>query len=149
MKFLYSTCLLLLILTISSTLSSCDKTKKTNQKIDDVSTMLSTGTWHIVQFTDDGADELSHFSGYTFTFKSSGTVVVDNGINNYVGSWSITSGSPDDSHDLHLNMQFNYDNYFRDLNEDWEFISYETIQMALKHVSGGNGGTDYLTFNKY
>ena len=37
---------------------------------------------------------------------------------------------------------------FEDLNDDWDFISQSSTKIELIDVSGGNGGTDYLTFEK-
>jgi hypothetical protein len=37
-------------------------------------------------------------------------------------------------------------NDFEDLNDDWDIISHSPTKIELKDVSGGNGGTDYLTF---
>ncbi|MEZ4988540.1 MAG: hypothetical protein R2795_26535 [Saprospiraceae bacterium] len=39
-------------------------------------------------------------------------------------------------------------NRFEELNEDWEIISQSDTRIELVHVSGGNGGTDYLTFER-
>ena len=32
--------------------------------------------------------------------------------------------------------------------DDYKIIEYSATVIKLKHVSGGNGGTDYLTFTK-
>ena len=37
---------------------------------------------------------------------------------------------------------------FEDLSEDWEILSRTASKIELKYVSGGNGGTDLLTFEK-
>jgi len=37
-------------------------------------------------------------------------------------------------------------NDFEDQNEDWIFISQSFAKIELIHISGGNGGTDYLKF---
>lgn len=73
-----------------------------------------------------------------------------NGTNNFDGTWSITgSNSGDDSqNDLELNINFNLSNDFEDLNDDWDFISQSPVKIELIDISGGNGGTDYLTFGK-
>jgi len=42
----------------------------------------------------------------------------------------------------------NLTNDFEDLNDDWDFISQSATKVELIDVSGGNGGTDYLTFEK-
>lgn len=111
---------------------------------------VQSGTWRITKFIDSGDDETNHFTGYIFTFNSSGVINANNGVNSYSGTWSITdSNSNDDSQDdLDFNINFNVTNDFEDLNDDWDFISQTTIKIELIDISGGNGGTDYLTFEK-
>lgn len=127
-------------------LTSCKK----NKTQDDIESNVQSGTWRITKFIDSGSDETANFSGYNFTFNSSGSLSTTNGTNSYDGTWSITdSNSDDDSQDdLHFNISFNLNNYFDDLNDDWEFVSNSATMIELIDISGGNGGTDYLTFVK-
>jgi hypothetical protein len=39
-------------------------------------------------------------------------------------------------------------NKLDDLSDDWDIISYTDTEIKLIDVSGGNGGTDYLTLTK-
>jgi hypothetical protein len=123
---------------------------KDNISIAEVKSNVQTGTWRITKFIDSGKDETNYFTGYNFTFNSSGVLNANNGTNNYNGTWSITdSNSNDDSrNDLDFNIYFNLTNNFLDLNDDWDFISQSSTKIELIDVSGGNGGTDYLTFEK-
>lgn len=107
-------------------------------------------TWRITKFIDSGTDETYRFTGYSFTFNSSGVLNANNGTNNYDGAWSIAdSNSNDDSQDdLDFIINFNLTNDFEDLNDDWDFISQSPTKIELIDISGGNGGTDYLTFEK-
>lgn len=111
---------------------------------------VKSGTWRITKFIDSGVDETNHFTGYNFTFTSAGVLNATNGSTNFDGTWSITdSNSNDDSqNDLDFNIYFNITNDFEDLNDDWDFISQSSTKIELIDVSGGNGGTDYLTFEK-
>ncbi|MFM8951103.1 MAG: hypothetical protein ACKOKB_10040, partial [Bacteroidota bacterium] len=129
--------------------SSCKK--------DDTSTLegqirsnIESGKWRISKFIDSGDDETSNFSGYNFDFGTSGSVTATNGVNSYTGTWSITDSNSDDDNlsDLDFNLNFNLTNNFQDLNDDWDFISQSETKIELIDVSGGNGGTDYLTFVK-
>ena len=108
------------------------------------------GTWRITSFIDSGKDETSHFSGFTFTFDDNGKLTSTNGSVSYTGTWGVTnSNSGDDSpgnQDFHI--LFNLSNDFKDLSEDWQIVSQSSGRIELIHVSGGNGGTDYLTFEK-
>ena len=111
---------------------------------------MKSGSWKITKFIDSGNDETSNFNGYLFVFGDNGQVSASNGSNSYSGSWSITdSNSNDDStDDLDFNLNFNTSNGFEDLNDDWDFISQSATKIELIDVSGGGGGTDYLTFEK-
>lgn len=111
---------------------------------------VQNGTWRITKFIDSGKDETIHFTGYNFTFNSSGVLNANKGTINYNGTWSITdNNSNDDSQDdLDFNINFILTNDFEDLNDDWDFISQSSTKIELIDVSGGNGGTDYLTFEK-
>lgn len=130
---------------------SCSKNDDNpNNTQSQVQTNVQSGTWRITKFVDSGTDETNDFAGYNFTFNSSGVLNASNGTNNYDGSWSITdSNSNDDSqNDLDFNIHFNLTNDFEDLNDDWDLISQSATKIELIDVSGGNGGTDYLTFEK-
>ena len=119
----------------------------TQQAVED---NLETGSWQVTFFEDSGKDETNHFSGYNFTFADNGTLTADNGTNVVQGTWSISdSNSNDDSpDDLDFNIFFSASNDFEELNEDWDIISHTDMKIELVHVSGGNGGTDYLTFER-
>lgn len=111
---------------------------------------VESGTWRITKFEDSGNDETNHFTGYNFTFKSSGVLNANNGTNNYDGTWSITDSSSDDDSidDLDFNINFNLTNDFEELNDDWDIVSQSATKIELKDVSGGDGTTEFLTFQK-
>jgi hypothetical protein len=117
---------------------------------DNIESNVESGTWRISKFIDSGDDETNDFAGYVFTFESNGVLNATNGVNSYDGTWSITdSNSNDDSEDdLDFNINFNLMNEFEDLNDDWDIISQSSTKIELIDVSGGNGGTDFLTFVK-
>ncbi len=133
-------------------LVACKKDDKDsgNTVLENIENNLQSGSWRISKFIDSGTDETHHFAGYNFTFMSSGTLNANNGTNNYDGSWNISdSNSNDDSEDdLHFNINFNLTNDFEDLNDDWDLLSQSVDKIELIDISGGNGGTDYLTFEK-
>tara|TARA_R110000868_G_scaffold220806_2_gene472267 strand:- start:16435 stop:16896 length:462 start_codon:yes stop_codon:yes gene_type:complete len=147
LKISISACILSLF-TIVSCNKDDDNPSKNTQTI--VQTNVQSGTWRITKFIDSGTDETNDFTGYNFTFNSSGVLNANNGTINYDGAWSVTdSNSNDDSEDdLDFNINFNLTNDFEDLNDDWDFISQSPTKIELIDVSGGNGGTDYLTFEK-
>ena len=129
---------------------ACSKDDDNTNTLIGIQSNVENGTWRISKFVDSGTDETNDFTGYNFTFKSSGVLNADNGINNYEGTWSIRdSNSIDDNQDdFEFNIHFNLSNDFEDLNDDWDFISQSSIKIELIDISGGNGGTDYLSFEK-
>ena len=69
------------------------------------------------------------------------------------GSWIISyyydTNSGDDSlDDLHFNISFASPPYFAELTDDWDIVAQSDSTIELIDVSDGNGGTDYLTFQK-
>ncbi len=122
------------------------------QTIAEVKTNVQAGTWSITKFMEDDIDETDHFTGFNFTFETNGTLSATDGTDTFEGTWSITDSdsSDDDSSDddLDFNINFNLTNDFEDLNDDWDFVSRSATKIELIDISGGDGGTDLLTFEK-
>ena len=125
---------------VISLFSSCKKDSVSAN----VSTTIQNGSWKISLFNDSGNDETNHFTGYSFNFGSGGAVSASNGSSSVSGSWS--TGTDDSQNKLNLN--FGDNGNFGDLSDDWHIISESTTKIELEDVSGGNGGTDLLTFVK-
>ncbi len=116
---------------------------------------VQSGTWKITNFNDSGNDETYHFNGFSFTFHSSGVLTATNGTVTHNGNWSITNDSSNDddnsngSSDIDFNIYFAPTiPHFEELTEDWDIISQSTTKIQLRHVSGGDGSVDNLTFEK-
>ncbi len=142
----------LLILATTSLIAFTSCKKEDNPKSDTVSgvTNLATaGTWKITYFFDEN-DETTNFTGYNFTFGSDNVLTATNGTNTYTGTWSVTDSNSDDDNlnELHFNIAFSSPANFEDLTDDWNFVEKTETLMKLSDVSGGNGGTDFLTFEK-
>jgi hypothetical protein len=110
---------------------------------------VTSGTWRITYYYDTDKEETINFTGYNFTFGS-GPLTATNGTNTYAGTWSITdSNSNDDTlDDLNFNISFASPAAFADLSDDWDILEVTDTKIKLVDVSGGSGGTDYLTFEK-
>ncbi len=152
---------LLLMLSFSLMSSMCssdddDGSPNDNSlQIADVISTAQSGTWRITNFNDSGQNETSDFNGYDFTFNSDGSLVATNGSNTVTGTWSVTddSNSSDDSSsddDIDFNIFFPVpdSNDFEDLNDDWDVVTTTSTRIELIDISGGNGGTDTLVFQK-
>lgn len=143
--------------TMFVTLYSCstnddDENLSVDAQIQQVSSSVKSGTWIISSYIDSGDDETNDFTGYTFTFEESGSLTATNGTNTYTGSWSVTQDdrSDDDSNDddIDFNIFFSAPEKFQDLTDDWDVVSVSSTKIDLIDISGGNGGTDTLTFVK-
>lgn len=143
----------LLSLTLLSTTCSSDDDNSpidNTAQIDDISNTAESGNWIITYFYDTDSDETSDYNGYTFTFENSGTLTATNGTNTYTGLWSVTNSNSNDdsSNDIDFNIFFASPPDFEELSDDWEIITYNASKIELTDVSGGNGGIDFLTFEK-
>ncbi|SFT44397.1 hypothetical protein SAMN05216474_0601 [Lishizhenia tianjinensis] len=146
----------LFVLGASLVLGACSKSKTTQKEMDNLKDSAMLGDWTVSKMIDSGDDETSNFQGYIFSFNEDGTLVATNNVNTYNGTWSVTSsdsGSDDDSSDdsdIDFNIAFNVpeSNDFDDLIDDWDVLSHSDNKIELQDISGGNGGTDLLTFTR-
>ena len=133
-------------------LAACSKWNNSQSQIN--KTAID-GTWIVSSYIDDGDDETADFTTFRLDFLDDGTLnatdLVSSNSNPYAGTWSITdSNSNDDDSldDLDFNINFAVGNKLDDLSDDWDIISYTDTEIKLIDVSGGGGGTDYLTLTK-
>ncbi|MBT8254482.1 MAG: hypothetical protein HKN00_05870 [Flavobacteriaceae bacterium] len=137
--------------------SSDDSPSNNNNQSNEVEIMqiedqAESGTWRITSYIDSGQDETNDFNGYNFTFNANGTLMADNGNMTINGNWSVTddSNSNDDnpSSDIDFNIAFASPPEFAELTDDWDVVSHSNTRIVLIDVSGGNGGTDNLVFER-
>jgi len=105
---------------------------------------VSAGTWKVTYYYDTDHEETASFAGYTFTFAANGNLLVSNDILSFSGKWSAVN----DSNRSKLVLEFATPAQFEEISEDWEVVAISATEVQLKHVSGGSGGTDLLTFSK-
>ncbi|NNF02787.1 MAG: hypothetical protein HKN22_08885 [Bacteroidia bacterium] len=109
-----------------------------------VSTNIKKGEWRITYFWDSDHEETDHFNGYSFAFNDDGSLIATSSSTTVTGSWS--TGSDDGKTELIITFLSPTD--FAELNDDWDVIKQTDVKIELEDISGGNGGTDYLTFEK-
>jgi|SRR5690606_7695882 len=139
---------LLLSFSVSSCFGSDDDDSHHNDDDDNSNggiTEVVDGTWKVTFFQEDNSNQTSHFNGYVFDFGADGSVVATNGTITKTGLWN--NGGDDSSNKL--NIQFPDNNGpFEEISEDWDITEKTVTEIDLKHISGGDGSIDLLTFEK-
>jgi len=136
----------------TASMCSSDDDSTSSGNTSEVINTVNTGTWRVTLFDEDGNDQTNHFTGYNFTFAASNVLTAVNGSTTVTGNWSVTTddSSDDDnpSGDIDFNILFASPADFAELSEDWHILERTSTKIRLQHISGGNGGTDLLTFEK-
>ena len=126
-------------------LYACEKDNSTTDPSNSsTSDIVGQGTWKVTLYNDSGNEETQNFAGYNFTFDSNGTIAAVKNASTVNGTWS--TGTDDSQNQLILD--FGTAVLFSELNEDWVILEKTASKIRLEHLSGGNGGTDLLTFEK-
>jgi len=110
----------------------------------DLAAVLVEGTWYISYFFDE-TDETSSFTGYEFTFSADGTSLADNGSDQFIGSWQITS---EDDGSLELLLNYGESSPFDELGEDWDVFEFDELIIKLMDEDTIEGSKAFLYFEK-
>jgi hypothetical protein len=110
----------------------------------ELTNILIDGQWFVQSYIDDGDDETNDYNGYALDFKLDGTVLAENSSNTINGTWNVVNSS----NGLDVVLDFGTAIPFDEFNDDWDVTTYKNTRVELFDISGGNGGTDYLTFEK-
>jgi hypothetical protein len=152
-KYKYIMKNLMLIVLALFIIGGCDDDDNdANSKVTEIQTTVTSNQWIVTYFVDNDSYESDKFTGYVFEFGSDGIVRATIGSTAVSGSWSVTSDDSGDDNsngefeDIDFNISFSSPPDFEELSEDWQIISLTNTKIELRHVSGGNGGTDLLTF---
>lgn len=129
------------IAALAVSVSSCKKEDSID--LTQTNSIVQAGTWRVTNFNEDGSDHTSHFSGYAFTFATGGVVTATLDSTTVTGTWS--TGTDDST--PKFNLAFTAVQ-FEELSDDWHIKAQSDVKLQLEDVSGGNGGTDLLTFEK-
>ena len=106
--------------------------------------IITQGTWKVTLLKHNGADETTNYTGYQFNFTNGGyAAAIFNGVVTN-GSWDTL----DDDSQNKLDLKFGTTPPLDHITEDWHVTGASSTMVTMEHVSGGNGGTDYLTIQK-
>jgi hypothetical protein len=145
MKKLKLISVLSLLLLVSISCTDEDDTSNQVSSPSQITTTVTDGSWIVTLYKEDDVVQTDNYSGYSFTFGEDGSLSATNGSTTESGDWSTYV----DSGYTKLDMMFDaLDGPFEEISEDWNVISRTDIKIELKHVSGGDGSVDYLTFEK-
>ncbi|SRX54410.1 hypothetical protein AEQU1_01420 [Aequorivita sp. CIP111184] len=101
---------------------------------------LTTGIWYVEYFFND-YDETDNYAGFEFSFTLNGTAQAVNSGTNVPGTWALVDN-------FKFNLFFGTNSPLDELDEDWEILEATADIIKLKHISGSDGSTDYLTFGR-
>lgn len=144
----YTAIFLMMSLVFVSCESSDDEMGTSEIDVMDVQATVISGTWIITLFKEEGLDETSDFSGFSFTFNEGGVLRADSGDNSISGAWSITTDDDDSQEDIDFNLFFSSPTNFAELSEDWDIVSYSDTRIELRDVSDDDSTVDRLVFEK-
>ncbi len=125
----------------------------TSADVAQIQAAVMNGEWRIAYYFDSEKEETQDYFGYVFSFNQDSSLVASNGSLSISGAWSISDSADnsDDSNDMgdiDFNIFFGTPDDFEELSDDWDILEYSDTILRLTDVSGGNGGTDFLTLEK-
>lgn len=133
------------MLNTASMCSDDDDDNSSGPSVSDVQQTVTSGTWRVTSFIEDDVDHTSYFTDFAFTFASSGVLTAVRNDTTHTGAWSVTD---DDSSGPDFNIMFTAPSNFEEISEDWDILERTSTKLRLRHVSGGDGSIDLLTFQK-
>ena len=100
---------------------------------------------------DKNSNMTNEYLGYNFTFGTNEVLTSNNGVNMFIGNWSIIkSNSIDDNpdNDLDFAISFSSPDTLMELTQHWDVTEITETKVRLKSKSGNADGINYLTFEK-
>ncbi|PHS68009.1 MAG: hypothetical protein COB12_02000 [Flavobacterium sp.] len=104
---------------------------------------LTTDSWYVAYYFGD-SDETSNYCEFELTFNPTGSVIASNGSDLVDGTWDVIIDNGIEK----LVLDFGIDIPFDELNDDWDVLNTSMNEIEMQDISGGGGGTDYLTFDR-
>jgi hypothetical protein len=121
-------------------LASCS----TNNNTSNAGQVATSGSWRITLFTDSGNDETSDFTGYSFTFSTSGSVTAVKNAVSQTGTWSINTSS--NKFNIDLGAKVDTNKPLGELTDDWKIISASETVIQLE--DDNSASNERVTFTK-
>lgn len=107
----------------------------------DLEEFLMDGEWIVALYDEDGDNQTSDYNGFVLDFMENGTVRADNGSDVIEGTWQANG-------EEELVLDFGTQVPFDEFNDEWDVVDAQEFRVEVIDISGGNGGTDTLVFEK-
>lgn len=121
---LFSTILVVLLLN-----SSCSKSGSSSL-VNNVTPIVTKGTWQVFLFSEKGVNETTDFSGYSFTFQTDGKLMVQKGgATVKQGNWTEDNSSG--KLIITLGVKDNTNKPLGQLTDDWFLTSKSDTKISL------------------
>lgn len=111
---------------------------------EDLKEILIKGEWLVANYNDSGEDNTSVYNDYRFNFSTGSKVKVTKGEIVIEGSWSVSM----DDEIVKITFDFESNQPLNEFNDEWDVVSTEENRIELKDISGGDGSTDILIFER-
>ncbi|MBK9257622.1 MAG: hypothetical protein IPM42_19355 [Saprospiraceae bacterium] len=123
---------------------SCSNSESSGDNINptDIQNSLISKQWIVKYYYDRDKEKTSDFSGYVFEFRSDKVVKAIKASQVINGIWNLRN----DSGKTKMDLAFSGNDKFEEISEDWEVVKKTETIIELKHISGGDGHQDLLTF---
>jgi hypothetical protein len=125
-------------------LSSCIKEESVPglAGADSLKAALQDENWKISLYIDCNEDETYHFTGYTFSFDTTGIVAVYDTLAVTTGTWLSRTSDGHNKFDLNFGKTYP----FHKINDDWHIIEQTEAIIRLEDISKKSGEAEFLTF---
>ncbi len=122
-------------------------TTGSNEDLNNLIQYLTTDSWFVNLMNDSGEHKTCDFVAYEFYFAGNGTAQAVSTSNTVTGFWAAQMS------DGQLEVILNFDtsgsnDFFDNLNDDWEVLLSSNTAVNLRDVTGESGETDYLNFKR-
>jgi hypothetical protein len=140
-KIIFSLTIVIFLLV---SLSSCIKEESTSDLtgMNSLKASFQDENWKISLYIDCNEDETYHFSGYTFSFDTTGIVAVYDTSAVATGTWLTRTSDGHNKFDLNFGKTYP----FHKINEDWHIIEKTDTIIRLEDISKKSGEAEFLTF---
>lgn len=138
--------------------SDDDNSSVNTQDVEGINNIAQSGTWRITSYVDSGNTVTHIFEGYNFTFGPNNALTAVKAEVTRTGSWYVSdddsndddNSNGDSASDVDFNIVFDnsVSDGFYNMTDDWDVSEITATKISLIDVSGGNGGTDTLVFEK-